>query len=137
MARRILLLVVMLATAGSVFARVQNRGLPVSGSVRTFAGLPVAGATVVLVRHTWRDGVQDGAEGHQTLAQAKTDEQGAFSFGAIDLKTEMAFPLETGLQLEYKVFAAGRERRIGDVAFTAPHNEDYSLRSVSAKIMVY
>ena len=136
MARRGLLLVVMLVTAGSVFARVQNRGLPVSGSVRTLAGLPVAGATVILVRHTWRDSAQD-AEGHQTLAQATTDEQGAFSFGTIDLKTEMAFPLETGLQLEYKVFASGRERRVGDVAFTAPRNEDYSLRSVSAKIMVY
>ena len=137
MARRILVLVVLLITAGSVFARVQNRGLPVSGSVLTAAGLPVAGASVRLVRHTWREGGQNSAEGHQTLAQATTDEQGGFSFGTIDLKTEMAFPLETGLQLEYQVFSGGRERRVGDVAFTAPRNDDYSLRSVSAKITVY
>jgi len=49
----------------------------------------------------------------------------------------MAFPLETGLQIEYAVFASGRERRVGDIAYTAPRNADSSLQSISVKIAVY
>ena len=134
MTRQLLLLVVMLATAGPVGARVQSHGLPMSGTVVTLARLPVASARVALIRHTW---MASGGEGHQVLAQASTDEQGAFSFGSVDLKSEVAFPLETAVQFEYTVLTNGRERTIGDVAFTAPRNADYSLQSVSAKITVY
>ena len=135
MTRQLLLFVVMLATAGPVGARVQSHGLPMSGTVVTLARLPVASARVALIRHTW---MASGGEGHQVLTQASTDDQGAFSLeDPVDLKNEVAFPLETAVQFEYTVLTNGRERTIADVAFTAPRNADYSLQSVSEKITVY
>lgn len=142
MAKRFAVLVgvigLLCGAAGSVRSSLSAQGtgrtIPVTGIVVDGSGAPVAGAHVVLLRHSQ----SVNGEGGSTLAQADTDRTGAFSFGSINLQTEIRFPLETGARLQYIVSSAGGDRPLPiNIEFTAPRSgPDYAVTSVYAKLTV-
>jgi hypothetical protein len=106
--------------------------LPMSGTVIDLMGRPVADLDVTLTRHSFRP---PDHEGFQSVAYAKTDSQGKFSFGDVAVNTEIAFPLETGAVFEYEVRKDRAQRLIDNIKFTAPRT-DSVVTSVSAEIYV-
>jgi len=115
-------------------AQGSGRAVQMTGVVVNGSGKPVVGAHVVLVRHAES---AEQTHGTRILAQADTDSSGSFSFGAIDLQTEIRFPLETGAWLEYTVTVAGTTRLIGAVEFTTPRSgPDAAVASVYARLTV-
>jgi hypothetical protein len=103
-----------------------------SGTVIDVTGAPLADAHVALVRHTGRP---PDSEGIEILAQGQTDPQGQFVFGDVALKTELVFPLETAIWLEYAVEKQGVTRRVDTIRFTAPRKASI-VTSVEAELHV-
>ena len=132
MARRFALAVLVLLVVVSTRAGAQ--ALPMSGTVINYpSGTPVAGAHVVLMRSATH--AQTNGESVEILAQAQTDERGQFSFGPVTLKSELSFPLETGVSLRFVVSKDGRMLGLERVSFTAPR-EDAAVVSVAAELYV-
>jgi hypothetical protein len=124
----------LLAALCPVLAAEGSPKVPVSGTVVDVVGNPVAGATVVLTRQTFRALDYNGIS---VLATTTTDDQGRFSLGDVALNAEVAFPLETGVLLEFTVSTQGTIRHVDDVRFTAPRTETSTASSVAAEIQVH
>lgn len=113
-------------------AQAESKKMPMSGSVVDVTGAPLADAHVVLVRHTGR---LPDSEGVEILAQGQTDSQGQFVFGDVALKTELVFPLETAIWLEYAVEKQGVTRQVETIRFTTPRTASI-VTSVEAELHV-
>src|SRR5689334_11179435 len=91
----------LIAVGASVNAQPEApRTVPLDGTVRDARGEPVAEADVVLERHAR---LASGAQSLQLIAGGRTDRRGAFALGAVAIETEVQFPLETGVNLVYRV----------------------------------
>lgn len=130
-----ILAVAMAVLAVGSFSTAQNsrQMLPMSGAVVDLQGSPVAGVNVLLNRLA--TGAR-GARGFETVAQARTDAQGMFTFGSVRLDTSVAFPLETGVRFEYSVQQDNRQRPVADVSYTAPRDRSGVVESINASIHV-
>jgi hypothetical protein len=127
-------LVLSVLTVGSFSLAQSSRAvMPMGGAVIDSQGRPLVGAQVVLVRHAT---LATGARHYQTVAQAQTDNRGAFSFGSVALDTSVSFPLETGMSLDFAVVQDKKEQRIADISYTAPRDASMSVASVSAEIRI-
>ena len=102
------------------------------GTVRDVNGQPVPGASVILQR---RATTATGGSSLQLVAEARTDERGAFSLGVVPLETEIQFPLETAVRLDYEVSRAGTSTIVDAVTFSAPRAGNL-LASIDAHIRV-
>lgn len=128
----ILAVLSVLAVGSMVGAQSSRRAIPMSGAVVNAQGLPIAGASVLLLRHTTS---AMGGEAEAIVAQGRTDQQGLFSLGSVALDTEIAFPLETGLRFDYLVKRDGASLEVAGVTFTAPR-DGVLVASVAARISV-
>jgi hypothetical protein len=106
------------------------RSIPMGGTIEDSQGRPVGGASVVLVR---RATYARGGASVARVATGRSDDRGAFSFGAVAIETEVAFPLETAVRFDYEVFRDGADVRVDAVSFTAPRSGG-ALASVAAQI---
>jgi len=122
-----------LAVGSLAVAQNSRPALPMSGAVVDLQGSPVAGANVLLSRLATS---ARGARGFETVAQARTDAQGRFTFGSVRLDTSVAFPLETGVRFEYSVQQDNRQRAVSDVSYTAPRDRSGVVESINASIHV-
>src|SRR5688572_26230667 len=93
--------IVLFGAAGSLrsslSAQATGRAIPMTGTVVNLSGLPVAGAHVLFVRSAT---TAFGGRTSASLGSARTDESGHFSFGPLDVQSELAFPLENSMRLE-------------------------------------
>jgi hypothetical protein len=106
------------------------RAIPMTGTIEDAQGRPVSGATVVLIR---RATSAAGGASMAIVANGRSDDRGAFSFGTVPLATAVAFPLETSARFEYEVFRDGANAGVDAVTFTAPRSGG-ELASVAAQI---
>jgi hypothetical protein len=127
-----LLAVALIAPARLLRAQTQSLKTPMSGTVYDMMGRPIPQATVVLFRRTFRN---NDSAGLARLASGETNDQGKFVLGDVALNAQIAFPLETAVQLEYTVLANGTERPVETVKFAAPR-ADGVVTSVDASIYV-
>ena len=131
---RLGLLLAFVVSSASLGAASAVRTIPMSGTVVDTAAFPVADVDVVLSRQAK---TSTGSEQFSTIGHARTDAAGHFSFGAVDLQSEVAFPLETSVSFEYHVQGALRSRRVVNISFTAPRSQpDLAIQSVEAKLVV-
>ena len=129
--------IVLFGAAGShrssLSAQVTGMTVPMTGTVVSASGQPVAGAQVLFIRNAT---TAFGARSSSNLGSARTDESGRFSFGSIAVKSELDFPLENSLRLEYHVTSAdGRPFELDNVTFTAPRKGS-AIASIAADIHV-
>jgi hypothetical protein len=57
-------------------------------------------------------------------------------FGEVALKSQVDFPLETGVSIEFVVMIDGKRPTIDSVQFTAPRS-DSTVSSIAAEIWVH
>ena len=118
----------------SLSAQATGRAVPMTGTVVNVSGQPVAGALVVFVRNAT---TAFGGQSSENLGRARTDENGHFSFGPLDVQSELAFPLENSIRLEYVVVGpSGQPFKLDNVRFTAPRN-GAAIASIAADIRVH
>ena len=129
--------IVLFGAAGSLrsslSAQVTGMTVPMTGTVVNVSGQPVPGAQVLFVRNAT---TAFGGRSSGNLGIARTDESGHFSFGPVAVKSELAFPLENSLRLEYYVIRPnGQPFQLDNVTFTAPRNGS-AIVSIAADIRV-
>ena len=130
--------IVFFSAAGSLrsslsAAQATGRAVPMTGTVVNVSSQPVAGALVVFVRNAT---TAFGGRTSEILGRARTDENGHFSFGSLDVQSELAFPLENSIRLEYVVVGPnGQPFMLDSVRFTAPRSGS-AIASIAAEIRV-
>ena len=122
-----------LALGALSYAQKVHPGVQVSGTVLDVQGFPVAGATVAMRRDSFS---YKGVHWQEPIARASTDQEGHFSFGTVDLRTNVDFSLEHGADYGYSVSeGSGRGFEINEVSFDAPR-QDNVVQSIDIRFKV-